>query len=119
MDELASQKLIDEFRSCLQTSRYSGVDSLCAIRERFQSRLRSTAFSFPESRELCDRTECIILSMANREIQRALEIARRGLCASLFFIRNQGQEFSVALVRPLAQSLFSARVPFAPAPRPF
>jgi pimeloyl-ACP methyl ester carboxylesterase len=35
------------------------------------------------------------------------------------FFRNQGREFSGALLRPLAQSLFLARVPIAPAPRPF
>jgi hypothetical protein len=36
-----------------------------------------------------------------------------------FFTRNQCREFSVDFLRPLAQSLFSARVPIAPAPRPF
>jgi hypothetical protein len=39
-------------------------------------------------------------------------------CASLFF-KNQGREFSGALLGPLAQSLFSARVPIAPGPHSF
>src|SRR5262245_46225855 len=42
----------------------------------------------------------------------------RGLCASLFF-KNQGPEFSGALLGPLAQSLFLARAPIAPAPHSF
>src|SRR5262249_2044685 len=42
----------------------------------------------------------------------------RGLCASLFF-KNQDREFSGALLGPLVQSLFSARVPIAPAPHSF
>ena len=35
------------------------------------------------------------------------------------FIRNRCREFSVAFLRRLAQSLFSARVPIAPNSRPF
>jgi hypothetical protein len=35
------------------------------------------------------------------------------------FFKNQGREFSGALLGPLAQSLFSARVPAAPAPQSF
>ena len=38
---------------------------------------------------------------------------------SAVFIRNQYREFSVAFLRRLAQSLFSARVPIAPNSRPF
>ena len=38
---------------------------------------------------------------------------------SAVFIRNQCREFSVAFLRRLAQSLFSARVPIAPDSRPF
>src|SRR5262245_46484902 len=42
----------------------------------------------------------------------------RRLCASLFF-KIQGREFSCALLGPLAQSLFSARVPIPLAPHSF
>jgi hypothetical protein len=93
MDDEASQKLIEEFRASLmaETRRHSGVESITqaviGIRERYRGRLRSIGFGNPENRELCDKTERIILSMANREIQLALAnrpVPHSMLCRTAF-----------------------------------